>query len=332
LKTMGNIIAGERALAQLHSLLAFCVSTEEEAEEFFGYQAVEHAMPDIPESIKVNVCVNVLHNTLQFYLKNDDPNFCKVSFSFDALVPCTIEVYSNAMESSSGSLLVTKSFPKGYNQHFTFSEEEPWVDIREISENNYLFIIVIKANKVSNNFEAHSLITCCSISNNNIEEITSIQKIKYKDKVYVTKDIFGLEYESLLEDCAICLSERKDTVILPCRHLCVCHSCAQVLKLSTNKCPICRAVIRAVLVGTTTFHKIEKYVEEKGKKNDEIDLISKLEKNQEIEIDRSYFKSDFTHTNSVPSNLSNDEESLLNVIDVGDYKNSDDDDDSVQEI
>jgi hypothetical protein len=57
-----------------------------------------------------------------------------------------------------------------------------------------------------------------------------------------------------MRECVICMSEPKDTAVLPCRHLCLCRDCAEVLRLqgrrpggnasSTSagppKCPICR--------------------------------------------------------------------------------------------
>jgi len=64
----------------------------------------------------------------------------------------------------------------------------------------------------------------------------------------VVYDIFGLENGvALTEDCVICRSEAKDTVFIPCRHLCICSQCAQVLKYQSNKCPICRSSVRSML-------------------------------------------------------------------------------------
>ena len=41
------------------------------------------------------------------------------------------------------------------------------------------------------------------------------------------------------------MSEPKDTILLPCRHLCVCHSCFDQLTARApgehDKCPVCRA-------------------------------------------------------------------------------------------
>lgn len=41
-------------------------------------------------------------------------------------------------------------------------------------------------------------------------------------------------------ECVVCLSDLRDTLILPCRHLCLCNSCADTLRYQANNCPICR--------------------------------------------------------------------------------------------
>jgi len=43
--------------------------------------------------------------------------------------------------------------------------------------------------------------------------------------------------------CAICLEHRKDTLMRPCGHLCVCWRCSQNVQ---GKCPVCRGRISAV--------------------------------------------------------------------------------------
>lgn len=40
--------------------------------------------------------------------------------------------------------------------------------------------------------------------------------------------------------CVICLTNDKDTVVMPCRHLCLCKECAQELQARSPKCPVCR--------------------------------------------------------------------------------------------
>lgn len=47
--------------------------------------------------------------------------------------------------------------------------------------------------------------------------------------------------------CVICLSDLRNVLLLPCRHLCLCHSCAENLKFQSSNCPICRIPFRALL-------------------------------------------------------------------------------------
>ena len=47
--------------------------------------------------------------------------------------------------------------------------------------------------------------------------------------------------------CVICLSIERDTTVLPCRHMCMCHECAQELRKQTSKCPICRNHVESLL-------------------------------------------------------------------------------------
>jgi hypothetical protein len=47
--------------------------------------------------------------------------------------------------------------------------------------------------------------------------------------------------------CVICLVNERDTTVLPCRHMCMCHECAQELRKQTSKCPICREHVESLL-------------------------------------------------------------------------------------
>ncbi|KAJ2718660.1 hypothetical protein GGI07_005651 [Coemansia sp. Benny D115] len=82
------------------------------------------------------------------------------------------------------------------------------------------------------------------------------QKLCLDGMLYVQHEIFGLReaVESHLnlrtEDspqCAICLSDDRDTVLLPCRHMCMCRECANTYRQQSNKCPICRTVVETIL-------------------------------------------------------------------------------------
>uniref|UniRef100_A0A8C9QPL7 E3 ubiquitin-protein ligase n=1 Tax=Scleropages formosus TaxID=113540 RepID=A0A8C9QPL7_SCLFO len=78
---------------------------------------------------------------------------------------------------------------------------------------------------------------------------------------YLLQEIYGIEnkynsQESKVADdeisdnsaeCVVCLSDVRDTLILPCRHLCLCNACADTLRYQANCCPICRLPFRALL-------------------------------------------------------------------------------------
>ena len=48
-------------------------------------------------------------------------------------------------------------------------------------------------------------------------------------------------------ECLICLTERKDTLIMPCCHFCVCGECGKQLVKAKHTCPICRGNIQSLI-------------------------------------------------------------------------------------
>lgn len=85
------------------------------------------------------------------------------------------------------------------------------------------------------------------------------QKLFVDGLCYLLQEIYGIENknndkaggddetEDNGSECVICMCEVRDTLILPCRHLCLCNSCADSLRYQANNCPICRAPFRALL-------------------------------------------------------------------------------------
>src|SRR6218665_3522583 len=55
------------------------------------------------------------------------------------------------------------------------------------------------------------------------------------------------EFEDSGSECVICMCETRDTLILPCRHLCLCNCCADNLRYQASNCPICRVKFCALL-------------------------------------------------------------------------------------
>ena len=60
-------------------------------------------------------------------------------------------------------------------------------------------------------------------------------------------DIKELQAES---ECVVCLTDAKDTSLMPCRHLCVCQQCGKDLVERKMKCPVCREPVTELLTLT----------------------------------------------------------------------------------
>lgn len=81
------------------------------------------------------------------------------------------------------------------------------------------------------------------------------------------KDVFGPNSDSVQEKkeeeepCTICYVNRVNTMVTPCRHMCLCYSCAKILKDRSRKCPICRVVV-------TGFIKLDRKHKRKTEKLD----------------------------------------------------------------
>jgi Zinc finger, C3HC4 type (RING finger) len=70
-------------------------------------------------------------------------------------------------------------------------------------------------------------------------------------RLFVLHDIYGVPLHAgeppSSKDCVVCLSDEPTTLALPCRHISLCPACADLFRQQSNKCPICRGAIRALL-------------------------------------------------------------------------------------
>ncbi|OMJ90811.1 hypothetical protein SteCoe_6793 [Stentor coeruleus] len=73
------------------------------------------------------------------------------------------------------------------------------------------------------------------------------QKLTMDDKSYEINEIYGIRTGNE-EECVVCLTNPKDTIVLPCRHHCLCLGCANIVRGQNNsKCPICRIAVESLL-------------------------------------------------------------------------------------
>lgn len=88
-------------------------------------------------------------------------------------------------------------------------------------------------------------------------KVRVLRQIIWVDGVrYELKELYGVENtvdksdideEDFGKECVICMSEPRDTAVMPCRHMCMCNGCASTFKSQMNRCPICRQPVEALL-------------------------------------------------------------------------------------
>ncbi|KAF6125771.1 mahogunin ring finger 1 [Phyllostomus discolor] len=205
-----------------------------------------------------------------------------LEFTFDADARVAITIYCQAVEEFLNGMAVyspkspalqseTIHYKRGVSQQFSlpsfkidFSE---WKD----DELNFdldrgVFPVVIQAmvdegDVVEVTGHAHVLLAAFE---KHVDGSFSVKPLKQKqivDRVsYLLQEIYGIENKNNQEtkpsdeensdnsnECVVCLSDLRDTLILPCRHLCLCNSCADTLRYQASNCPICRLPFRALL-------------------------------------------------------------------------------------
>ncbi|KAL3516125.1 hypothetical protein ACH5RR_023027 [Cinchona calisaya] len=234
---------------------------------------------------KIKNDVNVHKDTIKLEVDQGNKDCHLVSFTFDAMVEGSITIYYFAKEGTKCTFtpvypeiyVPTKiPFQKGLGQKFCQPSgsgiDFGFFDIDDLSKPSAgdVFPIVISAESClpstltddQSNEEAlntsHAQITQAVIEKNNEDhfQVKVMKQILWIDGVrYELREIFGISDsdERAINDkdsgkeCIICMTEPKDTTVLPCRHMCMCSECAKELRLQTNKCPICRQPIEELL-------------------------------------------------------------------------------------
>ena len=78
-------------------------------------------------------------------------------------------------------------------------------------------------------------------------------------EVYGIKDSALNQQETEDKLCLICYCEKIDTIILPCKHMCVCSECSVALQTKSKQCPMCR--IRTLLCPYVSHHFLHETAE-----------------------------------------------------------------------
>lgn len=211
----------------------------------------------------------------------------KISFKFDTSVPAKFKVWFEVTEflddkkmpifSSALEANESPAFPSGLDQAWEFSL--PAISTpQDVSPTSVLgggktFPIIIETVPLEEAATSPKQLTYLSMPSETSVSVIK-QKLRFGDRGYELHEIFGMEKGDMSPgsvrskrldsdtssfvgghpendvggtDCVICLTEARDTTVLPCRHLCLCARCAEVLRINSRKCPICRQPVSSML-------------------------------------------------------------------------------------
>ncbi|VFQ69067.1 unnamed protein product [Cuscuta campestris] len=234
---------------------------------------------------KIKNDINVHKDTIKLEVDMLNKDYHLVSFTFDALVDGSISIFYFAKEETNCSYTpvyaeikpVRIAFQKGLSQKFCQPSgtgiDLGFFDTDDLSkplpgENAFPIVIVADSCLPSTSVEEHldeqqanklrhAQITEAIVERNNEDhfQVKVIKQILWVEGVrYELREIYGIGKpdEAAINDdsgkeCVICMTEPRDTAVLPCRHMCLCGECAKVLRLQSNKCPICRQPIEELL-------------------------------------------------------------------------------------
>ncbi|XP_033231298.1 E3 ubiquitin ligase Rnf157 [Belonocnema kinseyi] len=204
-----------------------------------------------------------------------------IEFTFDCDVRCAITVYYFCTEevTSKGVIYVSRDpslnsdtyhYKKGANQQFCQTSHvfDPtlYTD-EEMLYNTDREIIPIAIHCVAEEGsddpkQSHTTIAVVEKHSDGSYVLKALKQKLFVDGLcYLLQEIYGIENKNTEDakqgsdedtedngsECVICMCDVRDTLILPCRHLCLCNGCADSLRYQANNCPICRAPFRALL-------------------------------------------------------------------------------------
>ncbi|XP_065118767.1 E3 ubiquitin ligase RNF157 isoform X3 [Paramisgurnus dabryanus] len=204
-----------------------------------------------------------------------------IEFTFDADTQVAITIYYQAIEEFHNGVPIylpqdsslqseTVHFKRGVCQQFCLPSH--YVNLSEWADEELLFdmdkdiypMVVQAVVDEGDDHLGHSHVLLATFEKH-MDGSYCVKPLKQKQVVdgvsYLLQEIYGIEnkYNSqeskVTEDeisdnsaeCVVCLSDVRDTLILPCRHLCLCNACADTLRYQANCCPICRLPFRALL-------------------------------------------------------------------------------------
>jgi len=228
--------------------------------------------------------ISGLYYNIEFTFDADCPCLVNIFYQAQEEVVNKALVFSSKVPNECSK---TMRFNAGCNQQFCLPTHKVLpsslsvdVNLAEWNSKNIPIAIQVTAD-CGENFAGHSHVTYATFEKLSDQSWT-IKLVKQKQVIngvcYLLQEIYGIENkvqktgdgastdentnDDIYDDdnnseCVVCLSDTRDTLILPCKHLCLCSECANQLRFQQSGCPICRQPFRALLQIRAVRKKVE---------------------------------------------------------------------------
>ena len=235
--------------------------------------------------VAVKPCIGILGNELRLVRSKSKKNLWSLAFKYDAAIPCEVTVYFAAKELASADSSRAPAFsvpsaagPLVVNcnagQQVEFVQEqhsmEHHFDPKKHSlehEGNYYPVVVqlVSGGATPQTSLYYGSLAGFAPTSSEEASITIVkQGIEVGGTFHILQEIYGLSGSrreatggddatkelQAESECVVCLTDPKNTSLMPCRHLCVCQQCGKDLVERKMRCPVCREPVTELLTLT----------------------------------------------------------------------------------
>ncbi|OMJ96147.1 hypothetical protein SteCoe_326 [Stentor coeruleus] len=190
----------------------------------------------------------------------------KFTFTFDSLIEGTMSVYFFAAESLNAKgatecyYIDTQRYPSPVTKPFPASIDQVCPESFEFDLNKYSFQeltfadrktypVIVELRTVDSPNIIESSYIKFRIGGSNWQPELIKQKFTYGPDVYELNEIFGhIGNDEETKECVVCLTNPKETLVVPCDHMCLCMDCANIMRSHyDSKCPMCRTEVQSLM-------------------------------------------------------------------------------------
>lgn len=261
----------------------------ENAYPFQGYLQLNDGEDATSQVAVLKMHSAIRRDTIKLNKDSDDKYY--FTFKFDSSYDCTVTIYIWCQELRNANNIplhfVTApdlpcpnqyKFSKGLDQDFPAKVNvlTPSLykqqDLTEAKDDYFPLVLMVETDYPSD-YKGKAKKSCqityarFNFENGDYHFQCLKQKFLFNNKMFDLGEIFGIEggTANLLNDtnklCVIWFTNDKDTVVLPCRHMCLCMECSQIVRRQSNNCPICRTKV-STFIQIKDDHNMKEVVKE----------------------------------------------------------------------